>query len=63
MLTLFLAVRLTAAVDRLRDDRGDVPGWVMITVMTAAVAMLLWGLARDTFTELFRNAFATVGPS
>ena len=24
--------------DRLRDDRGDVPGWVLITLMTAALA-------------------------
>lgn len=62
-LTAHVVTGLTALADRLRDDRGDVPGWVMITVMTAAVAMLLWGLARDTFTDLFRNAFDTVGPS
>lgn len=48
---------------RMADDRGDIPGWVMITVMTAAIAMVLWGLASSTFTHLFRNAFATVGPS
>jgi hypothetical protein len=24
-------------VARRRDDRGDVPGWVMITVMTAGI--------------------------
>ena len=23
---------------RLRDDRGDVPGWVLITLMTAGLA-------------------------
>ena len=24
---------------RLRDDRGDVPGWVLITLMTAGSVM------------------------
>lgn len=66
-LTTRLAAWLTSGLallgTRVRDERGDVPGWVMITVMTAAVAMILWGLARDTFTDLFHNAFDTVGPS
>ena len=65
--TARLAAWLTSALavfgTRLREERGDVPGWVMITLMTAAVAMILWGLARDTFTDLFQNAFDTVGPS
>lgn len=46
----------------LEPDDGDVPGWVMITVMTAAVAMVLWGLASHTFTHIFNHAFGSVGP-
>jgi hypothetical protein len=33
----FLAIWLTAATDRFRGEdreRGDVPGWVMVTVVT-----------------------------
>lgn len=56
--------RLWAALAaRALDERGDIPGWVMITVMTAAVAMVLWGLASSTFQHLFTNAFASVGPT
>ena len=29
------------AADRPRDDRGDVPGWVMVTLMTAIVVAAL----------------------
>lgn len=30
-------------------ERGDVPGWVLITIMTAGLVTLLWGIAGDTF--------------
>ena len=26
-------------------ERGDVPGWVLITLMTAALVVLIWGVA------------------
>ena len=37
--------RARAALLELRDDRGDVPGWVLITVMTAGLVSGLWVLA------------------
>ncbi len=43
------------AAARRRDERGDVPGWVMITVMTAGIVVLLaapWSAAR----EMLKNA-------
>ena len=30
---------------KLSDDRGDVPGWVLITLMTAGLVIIIWGLA------------------
>jgi hypothetical protein len=29
---------------RLRDERGDVPGWVMVTVMTAILVVAILGV-------------------
>jgi hypothetical protein len=29
--------------NRLADDRGDVPGWVLITLMTAGLVIVIWG--------------------
>jgi hypothetical protein len=39
-----------------RRDRGDVPGWVLITVMTVALVGLLWAVAKEQILELFKNA-------
>ncbi|MBK9475344.1 MAG: hypothetical protein IPL94_03645 [Tetrasphaera sp.] len=44
-----------------RDERGDVPGWVLITLMTAALALLVWGLASDRLQTLFEETFANFG--
>ena len=39
-----------------RSERGDVPGWVMITLMTAGIVSLIWGVADDALTGLFNDA-------
>jgi hypothetical protein len=46
------------------SDRGDVPGWVLITLMTAGLVTLLWGVAGDQLEALFTDAIGSVsGPS
>ena len=42
-------------------ERGDVPGWVLITLMTAALVSALWLVAEDQLVALFQNALASVG--
>ena len=42
-------------------DRGDVPGWVLVTMMTAGLVAGLWAVAGDALNELFRNAVNGVG--
>ncbi|VEI13957.1 hypothetical protein [Trueperella bialowiezensis] len=37
-------------------EAGDVPGWVMITLMTAALVVLIWAIAGPALTDLFNNA-------
>jgi hypothetical protein len=41
-------------------ERGDVPGWVMITLMTAGLVAALWILAGDRFEALFTQAMNAV---
>lgn len=43
-----------------RHDEGDVPGWVLITLMTAALVILIWALAGPALSEIFQNAIAKV---
>ena len=62
-ITAFLAVgdRLTAAPDPDEDrDRGDVPGWVMITVMTAILVIGLLTVFRDQVKAAVVGAFKRV---
>ena len=43
-------------------QRGDVPGWVLVTIMTAGLVAALWAVAGGTLTDVFRTAIAdTVG--
>jgi hypothetical protein len=51
---------LTCAVQRERDERGDVPGWVLVTVMTAGLVAVIWGVADDELTALLRDALRSV---
>ena len=46
--------------DRPRDDRGDVPGWVMVTLMTAIVVAALTPFVGDELRNLLVRAFSMV---
>jgi hypothetical protein len=53
--------RLTAVIGQ--PQRGDVPGWVLVTVMTAGLVTAIWLVADDQLTNLFSNAVEGVtGP-
>ena len=46
-------------IDR-RDERGDVPGWVLVTLMTAGLVVSLWAVAGPALTQVFNDAIAKV---
>lgn len=53
--------RARAAVAKLlASERGDVPGWVMVTLMTAGLVALLWAVAGPALTGLFNQAIAAI---
>ncbi len=64
-LTLMLTDGI-AAMQRRADtndperDRGDVPGWVMITMMTAIVVIALIVVFRDAVTSAVQKAFESI---
>lgn len=61
-LTLALLAGLGTLTDRTDEDRdrGDVPGWVMITLMTAIVVVGLLAVFRGEVTEAVRSAFSSI---
>ncbi len=50
----------TGRARRDRRDRGDVPGWVMVTVMTAALVVALMAVAVPQLRDVFTNAIDSV---
>ena len=36
------------------------PGWVLVTVMTAGLVMVIWGLAQDQLSSMLSSALAQV---
>jgi hypothetical protein len=45
------------------DEDGDVPGWVLIVLMTSALVIAIWGIARERLVAIVASALSTVcGP-
>ena len=54
---------LVRLAQRMRSERGDVPGWVLVTVMTAGLVTALWLVADDQLRSIFTSALGRVtGP-
>ena len=51
---------LLRLMTRPRDERGDVPGWVMVTLMTAIVVAGLTPFVGDELRGLLERAFSMV---
>jgi hypothetical protein len=43
-----------------RKERGDVPGWVLITVMTAGLVVAIWQLAGKQLAQMLSDALSSV---
>lgn len=44
-----------------RDERGDVPGWVMITVMSAGLVAIIAAAAGPQLRSMLTQALSAVG--
>lgn len=56
-----LTAQLRSKIHDLADDeRGDVPGWVLITLMTAGLVVVIWALAGPALADLFEQAISRV---
>jgi len=49
-------------LSHLRQDpeRGDVPGWVMIVIMTAGLVIAIWALAGEALARVFETAISRI---
>jgi hypothetical protein len=42
------------------SERGDVPGWVLITLMTAGLVIIIWAIAGPALSNVFEQAIDRV---
>lgn len=52
--------RLKNTLLKVNNDDGDVPGWVLITLMTAGLVILIWALAGPALQGVFQQAIDRV---
>jgi hypothetical protein len=60
---MFLTTWLAMLIDRVRDDdrdRGDVPGWVMVTVMSAILVVAILAVFEPEIKNAITSAIDSV---
>jgi hypothetical protein len=57
---LKLQSQLTNAYDnffaRLKNERGDVPGWVLVVLMTTGLVTAIWTIAAPRLSAILKNS-------
>jgi hypothetical protein len=43
-------------VAELRDERGDVPGWVLVVLMTTGLVTAIWTIASPRLSAILKNS-------
>lgn len=51
--SLFIRQRLQNA---LVSERGDVPGWVLVVLMTTGLVTAIWAIAKPNLTNILNNS-------
>ena len=56
-------IYLKNQVDKLlkSKSRGDVPGWVLVVLMTTALVTGIWSIAAPKLTTILRNSLDAMG--
>lgn len=49
-------LKSTRFFEALRDQRGDVPGWVLVVLMTTGLVTAIWTIAAPRLTAILRNS-------
>lgn len=63
LIPLALLVHLHTRVAGRDRERGDVPGWVLITLMTAGIVTVLWAFAGLRLLVILTDALDAVAPA
>lgn len=43
-------------VEKIKEERGDVPGWVLVVLMTTGLVTAIWTIAAPRLTTILKNS-------
>ena len=46
----------TKFISAVRDERGDVPGWVVVVLMTTGLVTAIWTIASPRLSAILKNS-------
>ena len=56
---IFTKLRLTSKdrmLNLIKNEDGDVPGWVLVVLMTTGLVTAIWAIASPKLTTILRNS-------
>jgi di/tricarboxylate transporter len=48
--------KTVTAIDSDHEERGDVPGWVLVVLMTTGLVTAIWTIAAPRLSTILRNS-------
>lgn len=63
--SLMLQERMAASINKanmlkyvkmMKDERGDVPGWVLVVLMTTGLVTAIWTIAAPRLSAILKNS-------
>jgi hypothetical protein len=52
----YLRITKSRVFRAISDQRGDVPGWVLVVLMTTGLVTAIWTIAAPRLTAILRNS-------
>lgn len=49
-------IRKSRVVKALQEQRGDVPGWVLVVLMTTGLVTAIWAIAAPRLSAILKNS-------
>ena len=56
VLNSYTRFKESRAFKAISDQRGDVPGWVLVVLMTTGLVTAIWTIAAPRLTAILRNS-------
>jgi hypothetical protein len=61
MTKIYLKLQIKTREFLTGSSRGDVPGWVLVVLMTTALVTGIWSIAAPKLTTILRNSLDAMG--